>query len=120
MRWVRRPIGVAVVVAVMVGGWRLAADNAADVPVDFLLGFVQVPLWQALLASFAAGFLLAGAGGLWFAVRARLMQRRYRKAVGGLESELHQLRNLPLAPDTAGSGALSPDLARVRIGEKGG
>lgn len=119
MRWVRRPIGVAVVVAVLVGGWRLAAENAAHVPVDYLLGVVQLPLWQALLSSFLAGFLLAGAGGLWFGVRARLIQRRYRKAVGGLESELHQLRNLPLAPETS-SGALPPDLARVRTGEKGG
>jgi hypothetical protein len=29
-----------------------------------------------------------------------MVQRRYRKAVGGLEAEIHQLRNLPLAPDS--------------------
>jgi hypothetical protein len=28
-----------------------------------------------------------------------MIERRYRKAVGGLEAELHQLRNLPLATD---------------------
>ena len=27
MRWVRRLIGVAIVVTVMVGGWRFAAEN---------------------------------------------------------------------------------------------
>jgi hypothetical protein len=26
-----------------------------------------------------------------------MIERRYRKAIGGLEAEVHQLRNLPLA-----------------------
>ena len=34
-----------------------------------------------------------------------LVARRYRKAVRGLESEVHQLRNLPLADD---EGSASP------------
>lgn len=113
MRWVRRLIGVAIVVTVMVGGWRLAAENAAEISVHYLWGSHELRLWQALLLAFGAGFALAGAAGLLFGVRARLVQRRYRKAVGGLESEIHQLRNLPLAPearppDRAGPPAASP------------
>lgn len=99
MRWVRRLIGVAIVVTIMVGGWRFAAENAAEITVHYLWGSRALRLWQALILAFGAGFALAGAAGLWFGVRARLVQRRYRKAVGGLESEIHQLRNLPLAPE---------------------
>ena len=97
MRWLRRWIGVALVVALLVGGWRIAHENGATVAVSYLFGAIEMPLWEALLIFFAAGFALAGSGWLWSGVRARMIERRYRKAVGGLEAELHQLRNLPLA-----------------------
>ena len=98
MRWVRRWIGVALIAAVLIGGWSLKIGNDDTVAVDFLFGkFEDVELWQALLCAFAAGFALAGSGWVWHSLRARMTLRRYRKAVGGLEAELHQLRNLPLA-----------------------
>ena len=97
MRWVRRWIGVALVAAFMIGGWRLKAENADSVDVDFLFREVKVELWEALLCAFAAGFALAGVGWLWAGLRSSMTVRRYRKLVGGLEAELHQLRNLPLA-----------------------
>ena len=51
-----------------------------------------------------------------------MIERRYRKAVGGLEAELHQLRNLPLAPGRragrprarAARGALSAVFGWIR------
>ena len=97
MRWVRRWIGVALIAAVLIGGWSLKASNDQPVTISFLFGNVPLELWQALLAAFAAGFALAGAGWLWSGIRARMTLRRYRKEVGGLEAEVHQLRNLPLA-----------------------
>jgi uncharacterized membrane protein YciS (DUF1049 family) len=117
MRWVRRLLGAAVVVATMVAGWRFAAENQARVPISYVWGVVELPLWQGLLWFFAVGFVLAAALGLWFALRARIVQRRYRKAVHGLEAEIHQLRNLSLAPD-AGSDSLEKPLARA--GQKDG
>jgi uncharacterized integral membrane protein len=99
MRWLRRWIGVALVAALLIGGWRLAHENGGTVAVSYLFGAIEMPLWEALLIFFAAGFALAGSGWLWHSVRARMIERRYRKAVGGLEAELHQLRNLPLATD---------------------
>ena len=36
--------------------------------------------------------------------RARLLARRYRKRLAGLEAEVHQLRNLPLAGDETARG----------------
>jgi hypothetical protein len=100
MRWVRRLLGLAVFVGTFWGIWHFAKENATVVAVSYVFGVVDVAVWQALLASFAAGFALSGAGWLLFGVRSRMVQRRYRKAVGGLEAEIHQLRNLPLAPDS--------------------
>lgn len=119
MRWVRRLIGVAIVVTVMVGGWRFAAENAAEISVHYLWGSRELPLWRALLAAFGTGFALAAVGGLFFGLRARLVQRRYRKALGGLESEIHQLRNLPLAPDVRTDRA-GPPAAPVEVGGRSG
>jgi hypothetical protein len=109
MRWVRRWIGVALIAALLIGGWSLKAENADAVDVDFLFGEIQLELWEALLCAFGAGFAIAGAGWLWSGVRSGITLRRYRKEVGGLEAEIHQLRNLPLATsgepaDPRGSG----------------
>lgn len=97
MRWVRRWIGVALIAVLLIGGWSLKAENADTVAVSFLFGEIHLELWEALICAFGAGFVLAGIGWLWAGVRSRMIERRYRKAVGGLEAEIHQLRNLPLA-----------------------
>jgi len=105
MRWVRRWIGVALIAGLLIGGWSLKAGNADTVAVDFLFGEIQLELWEALLCAFAAGFALAGAGWLWAGLRSQMTLRRYRKEVGGLEAEIHQLRNLPLASGSESSDA---------------
>jgi uncharacterized integral membrane protein len=100
MRWFRRVLQLGLLLAVLIAGWRFAADNGTPVQVHYLFGQSgEVALWQALLAAFALGALAVGAFALLGSLRHGLVQRRYRKLVGGLESELHQLRNLPLAPD---------------------
>jgi uncharacterized membrane protein YciS (DUF1049 family) len=108
MRWVRRWIGVALIAVLLVGGWSLKASNADAVAVDFLFGQVHLELWQALLCAFAAGFALAGLGWLWAGLRSGMVERRYRKLVGGLEAEVHQLRNLPLATEREPGDARDP------------
>jgi len=120
MRWVRRWIGVAVLAAFMVGGWRLAHENGSPVAVSYLFGAIEMPLWQALLSGFGAGFALAGAGWLWLGLRSRLVERRYRKTVAALESEVHQLRNLPLATDREATGAQSASREPARAARWGG
>jgi len=120
MRWVRRLIGVAAALAMFIGGWRFVGDNAAPVSISYLWGSVELPAWQALLWCFAGGFALAGCGWLWFGVRGRLVLRRYRKAIDGLEAEIHQLRNLPLTPDAEPADAQGSDRSRVRAGKRGG
>jgi len=106
MQWVRRVLALTIFVGVLIGGWRFAAENATPVRVHYLLGVVDaVKLWQVLLAVFACGFVLPSSAVIYLALKNRLVARRYRKALGGLEAEIHQLRNLPLAPETPAPGA---------------
>ena len=105
MRWMRRVLVAACFVALLVGGWRFAAENSQTVSIHYLAGSLEgVAVWRALLASFALGAAASAAIGLLRGLRLRLESRRYRKAARELESEVHQLRTLPLAArDEAGS-----------------
>jgi len=105
MRWVRRVLWIGALAAVLVGGWLFAAGNDGPVRVQYLVGeTLDLALWKALLGAFAAGALLVGAFTVLAAMRHGLVQRRYRKLITGLESEVHQLRNLPLAADSDAAG----------------
>jgi len=119
MHWVRRLLGAAIVVAAVLGIVKLASINDAIVAVRYIWGVVDLPLWQGLLGAFVAGFALASAGWMWSGLRSTLVQRRYRKAVGKLESQVHELRNLPLAPDAEGE-APPPGGAPVEPSGRGG
>jgi uncharacterized integral membrane protein len=115
MRWLRRTLGLALLVAVLVGGWRFAGRNAQPIGVDLLFATLpEEPVWLLLAAAFAAGALAAALVALFGISRAKLVARRYRKLAGKLEAEVHQLRNLPLAQDDEraprGSSGRAPEL----------
>jgi uncharacterized integral membrane protein len=118
-----RLLWVAIFVGVLVLGWRFASVNAEPVAVSYVFGaFAPMPQWLALLIAFAVGASAAGLIASYQALKRGLVMRRYRKTVRGLESELHQLRNLPLADaDAANLGAgerleSAPRSARARGG----
>jgi len=104
--------GVALFVAALWIGWSFRAGNASSVDLDLIwLRLEGVALWWVILMAGGAGALLAG-GGVGFAwLRARLLNRRYRKRIRQLESELHQLRSLPLAG--SGDAALESGADRL-------
>lgn len=67
--------------------------------IDLDLIWVQFPhveIWWAVLVSFGIGAFIATllVGFAW--MRGRLLNRRYRRVIRRLESELHELRSLPL------------------------
>lgn len=100
MRWLRRLLGILVLVGVWYFGWQFAGENQESVQIHYVAGELPpFPLWQVVLASFAAGAVLVAAFASFGRAKAGLAARRYRKAIGGLEAEIHQLRNLPLAPE---------------------
>jgi hypothetical protein len=111
MAWLWRFLLVGGVGAVLYIAWLLVEANSTPVVVSYAIGELpEAPLWLALAT--AAG-CSAGVLGLLLAFQAlklSLMRRRFRKQVTELESELHQLRNLPLAREPiSGEGGSSPE-----------
>lgn len=101
MRMLRRLLVVVVFVALFAGVWRFVGGNAQPVTIELLLLQLSVPLWGALLGAFGLGALCAGASLVYELAKKSFATRRYRKQMAGLESEIHQLRNLPLAGSEA-------------------
>lgn len=91
-------LGVLLFVGTLVVGWNFGAANATTIDIDLLwLTVAQVTVWQLSLAAFGLG---AGAVGLvagFLGTRGWLLRHRYRTTIRKLESELHQMRSLPLA-----------------------
>jgi len=119
MQNVRRLMVLALFAGLFAVAWRFASTNAAEIPVDLLLLQIPaVPVWVALLIAFGVGALAAGVSLSYEVIKKNLVARRYRKAVRGLESEIHQLRNLPLAG--ADSASALPADPEGKVGEGGG
>src|SRR5215468_3214740 len=106
MRMLRRLLVAGIFAALFYAAWRFVHGNNVPTDLDLvLLTLHQVPLWSALLGAFGLGALSAGASLLYELAKRSFAARRYRKELAGLESEIHQLRNLPLAAPDARSGS---------------
>ena len=100
MQLARKLVLAAIFVGVLVLGWRFAADHSSAVVIrNPVSGDLEVSLWIALIASFGLGVVLTGSLAAVKLARQGLLSRRYRKVIRGLESEVHQLRSLPLSGD---------------------
>ena len=119
MRTVRRLLAVALFAGLFMVVWMFSTRNAGEIGIDLLLlQAPAVPIWVALLSAFGIGVLTAGLSLAYQLVKKNLVARRYRKAIKGLESEVHQLRNLPLA---GSDSALAPHAGgELDDGEGGG
>lgn len=121
MRWLRRLLLLAVIVGVMVAGWRFASENQEPVVVHYVAGELPaVPLWQVILVAFGSGGAIVAMYAVFSSARSGLVRRRYRKEIGGLEAEIHQLRNLPLAPESDSPGGSAPAGSLSTGGASGG
>jgi hypothetical protein len=108
MRTLRWLLVVTVFVALFAGVWRFVGGNAERVSIALPFLQLNVPLWQGLLGAFALGALSAGASLVYELAKKSFAARRYRREMAGLESEIHQLRNLPLAAPEAREGPAPP------------
>jgi uncharacterized integral membrane protein len=118
MRMLRRLLVVVVFGALFFGAWRFVNGNGLPVDLDLVFfDLHQIPLWSALIGAFALGALCAGASLVYELAKRSFAARRYRKELAGLESEIHQLRNLPLAAPDAGGGPAPP--GRAAAGPQG-
>ncbi|MDJ0847417.1 MAG: lipopolysaccharide assembly protein LapA domain-containing protein [Myxococcota bacterium] len=108
MKWARRILLLAIVVALPIGSYQFVSRNEQTIAIDYLAGRLEgVEIWAAVGACFGVGFLLGWLFALLLGARRTLEARRYRKAVRSLEAEVHQLRNLPLSPDEESAAATS-------------
>ncbi len=115
MRWVRRILVVSLLVGTWWVGWEFVTRNQQPVSVHYVVGeFAEASLWKVILGAFFSGAGLVVLFTLWSSARSGLVARRYRKALNGLESEIHQLRNLPLAPDPDEPAELAASVPRAR------
>ena len=94
--WTRRLVPAALGAALLYLAWRIISVNGELVKVDFLIGRVELALWKALLTAFVCGAGLVGLFAFYQMARTGLVSRGYRKKLARLETEVHQLRNLPL------------------------
>lgn len=102
MRFVRRALWLALFACAFAAAYQFG-KNAEPVSVMlFRWTTPPAPVWLVLAVSFGLGVFVASAFWLILWLRLTLLARRYRKELASLESELHQLRNLPLAPDERG------------------
>jgi hypothetical protein len=118
MKLVRRGLLIVFFIGLLWACLEFIRRNDAPVTVDLLVTIVEtVVLWKVLVVASGIGagvaLLLAGTSILL----ARLETRRYRKVVRKLESEVHQLRNLPLE---GGSDAGSDRMMTATNGVSGG
>jgi len=104
MRALRRALWGLVFVGLLVAGWRFAALHPDPVQLHYVVGERQVALWAALVGAFAAGGAVVGGFAAVQIARLSMLARRYRKAAGRLEAQVHELRNLPLAHELPGEG----------------
>jgi len=106
MRWFRRIFFVVLVGALFFAVLEFSTENAEPVVIHYLAGeSAELALWQALALAACAGALLVAIplGYLW--TRSGLLAWQYRRTMSRQEAEIHQLRNLPLAP----AGGTGPD-----------
>jgi hypothetical protein len=97
MQTVRRLLALALFVGLFAVAWRFATSNESEIRIDLLL--IRTPpvaVWVALVVAFALGALSASVSLGYEVIKRSLIARRYRRVAAGLESEIHQLRNLPL------------------------
>lgn len=101
MQTVRKALSVAGLISLVLGValFSTRATNQEPVAVNFLFGTAQAPLWQLVGGAFLGGCIAAWLFSVLPWTRAKLNARRQRKRADRLETELHQLRNLPLSRD---------------------
>jgi hypothetical protein len=110
MRWLKRLLVAGLLVGVWYFGWQFAAKNQMPVNIHYVAGeLLGITLWKVLLVAFASGAGVVTLYHMFTSARNGLTTRRYRKTIGGLEAEVHQLRNLPLAPEADVKTAAAPD-----------
>ena len=97
---IRRVLGVALFVGLLLLGWNFASTNGEPVSIHYVFGITEPrPVWLVVILAWLIGLGLAGGYFGLALLRDRIEMRRLRKAVLGLEGELRDFRNKPIDSD---------------------
>lgn len=114
MRWLRRFVFGALVLGLGWMGWSFRSGNDGVIDLDLVwVRLHNVEVWWALVMAVAVGASLGAltVGPAW--LRQRILNRRHRKAIERLESEVHRLRT-SMVPGS-GPASLEPSSATASI-----
>lgn len=99
---------IAVLLVFLALGASIGYFNAQEVEFDYLAGTLRLPLIALVIGEFVVAVLLTLLICLGRMLGLKAEIRRLRKQVQAAEAELKNLRDLPLAPESAPSPALPP------------
>lgn len=81
-------------------GWMFRDRNSNSIDLELIWFQVSdIEIWWVILVAMALGGGLAVMPLSFAWLRSRLLNMRYRREIKRLESELHEMRSLPLADD---------------------
>ena len=112
-----------VVVGFFVGalwvGWSFRSGNVTPIDLDLIwIRIANVEVWWVILVAIAAGAIVATSLVGFLLLRAHWLNIRYRRVIKRLESELHQMRSLPLSGSDIDPGG-SSEVISATASEKG-
>ena len=100
MKLLKRLLYLAIFLAAVYAAIEFRDRNLDPMVVHLLVWQTPaIPVWVVVVVAFLGGALAASVLLLVRIARSNLTARRYRRAANKLESEVHQLRNLPLAAE---------------------
>lgn len=109
MKMLKRLLLLALFLAVVWAAIEFRDRNLDPMVVHLLVWQTPaLPVWSVVIGAFLAGGVAATVLLMLRVTRSTLTARRYRKAANRLESEVHQLRNLPLAAEPGPGGDGGP------------
>jgi len=91
-----RLLGFLIILVLAVIGLSFAVLNADPVPLNYYLGFVEIPLSMIIVVSLAAGALLGVLAALGMILRLKREIAGLRKELRKTSKEASELRTLPL------------------------
>lgn len=116
MKWFRAIFVSGMTLGLIWVGWSFRSGNAEAIDLDLVwVRLPNVELWWALLAAAGLGMSVGVfvVGLAW--LRQRILNRRYRSTIARLESEVHQLRSLPLSGSVRAE--VDESIGRVSFGQ---
>jgi len=92
----KRLLAISTIFIVGIIGLAFAVLNSGAVELKYYLGTLSIPLALLLVITLLMGALLGGIAGIGYVLHQRRENRRLRKKLSLIETELKNLREIPI------------------------